>query len=43
MVAGCTLQEMPLIQLDTQEVEKELVTCTLPGSWLVNIVKATLL
>ena len=43
MVAGCTLPEMPLIQLDTQEVEVELATCTLPGSWLVSIVKAALL
>ena len=33
-----TLPETPLTQLDTLDVEVGVTSCTLPGSWLVNIV-----
>lgn len=42
MDAGCILPEMLLTQLDMQEVGLGAALCTFPGSWLGNIVQATL-
>ena len=42
MDAVCILPEMLLTQLDMQEVGLGAALCTFPGSWLGNIVQATL-